>query len=313
MSDFSAFRTLMPADEIEPIVENHRLALLRVIAVFCAMFGLSLDAKLDKKLDQKLDVKLSSNLESNFDAELDENLELWPNQISRHLKSKILMVLRPAESAARRLIYALMRVRGIVNSAPIIAVKKCLKLKKTDKVQKPEKSDNYTPPFQLFDPRKRFDHPWIKRRLKVSKHPPRILFPMSDTFVFKPVILPAPRDPDNASPRAIIARLAALQNALTNLPNQANRMARLIALRENKAKDPKRFIETAPLRPGNPPGFRRDKRCVQPIDFLLHEVIWICQEAQKHQAKRNLLKPRRDETSSVFRNGLQHRAAHGAG
>ncbi|MDZ7824531.1 MAG: hypothetical protein U5K75_11175 [Ahrensia sp.] len=295
MSDFSAFRTLMPADEIEPIVETHRLALLRVIAVFCAMFGLSLDAKLDAKLDQKLDVKLSSNLESNFDAELDtkldENLELWPNQISRHLKSKILMVLRPAESAARRLIYALMRVRGIVNFAPIIAVKKAAKLKKMDKVQKPEKSVAYTPPFQLFDPRKRFDHPWIKRRLKVSKHPPRILFPMSDTFVFKPVILPAPRDPDNASPKAIICRLAALQNALTNLPNQANRMARLIALRTNKAKDPKRFIETAPLRPGNPPGFRRDKRCVQPIDFLLHEVIWICQEAQKHELAQNIEAP----------------------
>ena len=64
-------------------------------------------------------------------------------------------------------------------------------------------------------------------------------------------------------------RLAALKNALENLPHQARRLARALARRESiphlKLK--------MPLRPGRAPGLRKKRRLE--IDEILHQCDWL--------------------------------------
>ncbi|HUQ36760.1 MAG TPA: hypothetical protein VM144_10345, partial [Aestuariivirga sp.] len=109
------------------------------------------------------------------------------SRIPKPLHSAVLRVLRPAESAVRRLI--IIAARGlVVKVAPSRAMPKGQIIGKG--------GGSRLPAFQLYDTRK--DFPGLRQhRVKYAKHPPRIhVFPY-DTLV--PILRPAavpPPPPD---------------------------------------------------------------------------------------------------------------------
>ena len=185
------------------------------------------------------------------------------SRIPRSLHSAVLRVLRPAESAVRRLI--IIAARGVVVKAapsrPNPAGRTIAK-----------GGGNRLPSFQLFDTRNYFAelHP---RRIKYVKNPPRIhVFPYNSLVARPPVAAPVSSLSDGLVNGARLSRrLQALRAALDDLPGQARRMARWRVRRE-AMKSPK---FTSPLRPGPPPGYR--KRHIHPIDEILadcHALAW---------------------------------------
>ena len=196
--------------------------------------------------------------------------EATVGRIPHSLHSAVLLVLRPAESAVRRLI--VIAARGlVVKVAPSRPMPKGLKIGKGGT---PRSS------FQLFDTRK--DFPELRQhRIKYAKHPPRILFLGPDSRVDdlwpapQPVAEP-PRPPDGlVNAERLSRRLNALKSALEDLPRQARRLARWRVRRE-AAKAPK-FRSL--LRPGPPPGHR--KRPIHPTDEILADCHWLAWEALK--------------------------------
>ena len=187
-------------------------------------------------------------------------------RIPQPLHRAVLRVLRPAESAMRRLI--VIAARGVV-------------VKPTPSRPMPKgkvigKSGTPRSSFQLFDTRKNF--PELRQhRIKYAKHPPRILFLGDDSRVDAlwpaPPPVAAPVSPPDGLVNAerLARRLQALKLALDDLPGQARRMARWRVRRE-AMKSPK---FKSPLRPGPPPG--RRKRQIHPIDEILadcHALAW---------------------------------------
>ncbi len=180
----------------------------------------------------------------------------------------VLRVLRPAESALRRLI--VIAARGLVvklapsrpmPTGPIIG-----------------KSGNSRPAFQLFDPRKNFES---LRRRAFTRNPPRIHFFGNDPRVAalwpapQPVAVPAPPPDGLVNAVRLSRRLQALKLALDDLPRQAGRLARWRVRRE-AAKAPK---FKSPLRPGPPPGYRR--KPVHEVDEVLIECHGLACDAMK--------------------------------
>ena len=177
----------------------------------------------------------------------------------------VLRVLRPAESALRRLI--VVAARNIV-IAPVAS------RPKTAVAIKPSKRGISRPSFQLFDPQPRIVFP---RRRNPKRAVPRIHFFNTDgEFVtIGPPLRPAkpPARPKSAdgmvSAARVIRRLEALEAALQNIPRQAMRLVRW-RMREEKSENPS--FKT-PIRPGRPPGSRR--RAVHLVDELLDECQWL--------------------------------------
>jgi hypothetical protein len=179
----------------------------------------------------------------------------------------VLRVLRPAESAVRRLI--VIAARGlVVKVAPSRPIPKGHMI---GKVGAPRSSF-----FQLFDTRK--DFPELRQhRVKYAKHPPRILFFGDDSrldslwSVPEPTAAPAPPSDGLVDAERLNRRLQTLKLALDDLPRQARRMVRWRMRRENMPSP--KF--KSPLRPGPPPG--RRKRQIHPIDQILadcHALAW---------------------------------------
>jgi hypothetical protein len=182
--------------------------------------------------------------------------EVTVSRIPRPLHSAVLRVLRPAESALRRLI--VIAARGLVvkaralrpmSAGPFIGRRKHARVA-----------------FQLFDPRKTFARPQRRATVKIV---PRIHVFGGNSWMADRREAPAP---DPAPPRDglvdaghLARRLEALKMALDDLPRQAKRLARWRAKRET-AKAAK---FTSPLRPGHPPGYR--SRRVHDIDRVLAE------------------------------------------
>ncbi len=115
------------------------------------------------------------------------------------------------------------------------------------------------PAFALFDRRKSF----ISNGRRFAKGTPNIrFFDGYDAPVpVKAVAMPE----DLVSAARLNRRLAALRNALDDLPKQARRMARVEAKREAARSQTGKYIR--PMRPGKPPGHRDRKR--HPVDFVL--------------------------------------------
>jgi hypothetical protein len=206
-------------------IKRHSEALKGIVAALFAMLGLEGDASVER--------------------------------IAPRLYRAVLRVLRPAESAVRRLI--VMAARGVVvKVAPSRPMPKGLKIGKSSGTQ--------LPAFQLFDSRKYFAE-LSQRRRKYPKNPPRIhVFPYDSLRpVPQPVAAPAPPPDGLVNAERITRRLHALKLALEDLPRQARRLARWRVRREN-AKTP-RF--RSPLRPGQPPGQR--KKPVHEVDDILTE------------------------------------------
>ena len=192
-------------------------------------------------------------------------------RIPHRLHSAVLRVLRPAESAVRRLI--VVAARGlVVKVAPSRPMPKGYIIGKG--------SGPSSPAFKLCD--KRIFFPELgNRRVKYAKHPPRILFFGDDSRVDdlwpapQPIIKPAPPPDGLVNAERLSRRLQALKLALDDLPRQARRMARWRVRRE-AMKAPK---SKSPLRPGPPPG--RRKRQIHPIDEVLANCHWLAWEALK--------------------------------
>ncbi|MGE3831847.1 MAG: hypothetical protein AB7F76_12705 [Parvibaculaceae bacterium] len=190
------------------------------------------------------------------------------DRIPRALHSAVLRVLRPAESAVRRLI--VIAARGLVvkprpsrpmPAGPIIGRRK-----------------NTRASFRLFDPRKTFTSP---RRRAFAPVAPRIHVFTADPRVMALRPTPPPAADPALPPDGLVnstrlaTRLAALKLALDDLPRQARRLVRWRMKRE-KAKAPK---FTSPLRPGHPPGYRR--RPAHPVDKVLAECHALAFDAMR--------------------------------
>ncbi len=166
------------------------------------------------------------------------------------LHRKVLRILRPAESALRRLIIIMAKDVNVATRPPR-PMPPGLELS-------PTRATHLR--FQLFDARKRFG----KTQVPEPKGGPRILF-------FGPSqLIPSHQPPAkskaskaNNNAAALCRRFAALKLALETLPQQAKRLARW-RLRRKLMKNPK---FTSPLRPGTPPGHR--PRPSLPVDHLL--------------------------------------------
>ena len=192
------------------------------------------------------------------------------SRIQRSLHSAVVGVLRPAESAVRRLI--VIAARGlVVKVAPS---------RPMPKGQIIGKGGTPRSSFQLFDTRK--DFPELRQhRVKYAKYPPRIHFFGSDSTVADlwparpPVAAPAPPSDGLVNAERISRRLQVLKLALDDLPRQAKRLARWRQRRE--AIPSPKF--KSPLRPGPPPGHRR--KPVHEVDAVLAECHWLAWDAMK--------------------------------
>lgn len=193
------------------------------------------------------------------------------SRIPRSLHSAVLAVLRPAESAVRRLIVVAARnvVVKLAPSKPMLAGKKIGKGVMGSSV----------PAFQIFDPPKRMKPIRVR---KVRRTEPRVrfldwydprvaaLFPAP-----KPVIVPPPPPDGLASATRLHRRLQALKSALEDLPRQAKRLVRW----QQRRRAAPEFKSTSPLRPGRPPGYRR--KPIHEVEEVLAECDWLADWAMK--------------------------------
>jgi hypothetical protein len=207
--------------------------------------------------------------------------------LPRHLYRAILLLLRPAESAVRRLIIA--AARGIVVTLPPFRPRK-LKPKISDtvaamrrlglavtlsredfaryqaecKAAERRAARPHTLNLSLLDPMK---YPLrIRRRYTPAHAAPRILSLFSDTPYHRLPPPPSPTDPIGAA--KLMLRLEALGRALDDLPGQAQRFARwrarndAVDARVKEGLQPWRPRRIWPLRGGRPPGGRL--KCYDP-------------------------------------------------
>jgi hypothetical protein len=217
-------------------VERHREPLLRIVATLFAMIGLTEGSAVSR--------------------------------LSRPLYRGVLGVLRPAESAVRRLI--------IVAARDIVAKPSPKRPLPAGRVIASRGRGRTS--FQLFDPRKPLDTA-LGRRHAGSRLEPRIRFIDFDPRIAlfrerQPMAsAPAPEEKDvedgtvNATP--LCRRLAAIKLALEDLPRQARRFARWRA----RPIEERRPQLTTPLRVGRPPGHR--KRQTHEVDEILNECHWL--------------------------------------
>ncbi len=196
--------------------------------------------------------------------------------LPRHLYRSILQVLRPAESALRRLIIII--AYGLKVNPPLS--------KPFSARIAPSSNPNRLPAFCLVDPLKRFstqyvsvEDPWNAQlgqgyEAKSEGHNvtgkitalPRISVPGFYDPAIPTSIIPSLNDTIDA--KYIMRRLLALSRALENLPREARRLARWqarrpLVLSQNKP------ARVSPFRPGRPPGFRLRTR---------HEVHGVLRE-----------------------------------
>jgi hypothetical protein len=171
-----------------------------------------------------------------------------------HVYSAVMLVLRPAESAVRRLV--VIAARGLVvppraaRAAPVGLVVRAAEAR--------------MPAFQLIDPLKDFGADAFSN----DGWPPlRMSFPGS----FDPDLGAHPVSSAPVSAQHLCRRLNALRRALDDLPRQARRLARWRARRDIalKRKGPFRPFRVSPFRPGPPPGYR--KRKLHEVDEVLRE------------------------------------------
>ena len=222
--------------DLPQAIDLNKTALARIVAGLFALLGLTGDAALAR--------------------------------IPIELHRTIARVLRPAESAARRLIVVLARITNV--KAPPLRPRPAPAGIVRAGQGKPRLS------FQLFDPRQRFFRP--QRQPKTARPMPRISF-FGNGEVRTISLAPEPPPPREGKADGLensanlVRRLQALKAALDDLPRQAKRLVRTLARRQ---KSPQLKLKM-PLRPGRAPGFRR--RPILEIDSVLHQCDWLAREA----------------------------------
>ena len=216
-------------------IERHRQPLLGIVAALYAMIGFAGGGTVER--------------------------------LRRPLYRAVLDVLRPAESAVRRLI--VVAARGLVAGPPAprcAAAKPAIPRKGRTRVC-----------FRLFDRRARHHGGggWASAggrgtepHIRVFGSDPRIAL-----FRRPAPAAPEPLRDDSVSAVRLCRRLVAISRALEDLPRQARRYARWRAkpLAERRPK------LVAALRPGPPPGLRRKAR--HEVHAILSECSWLAHTA----------------------------------
>ena len=170
--------------------------------------------------------------------------------LPRATLAAVMLVLRPAESAVRRLI--VIAAHGLaVKPRPLAGqVPSCAGRRGAFPIRA----------FQLFDPPKSFD--------------PEAIWdapPVYESWYGAGAVIDAPAAAPDDTPvnaAAIGQRLNALMRALDDLPRQARRLARWQMKRDALLKA-HRQTRLSPMRPGLPPGWR--ERSCHEIDPVLRE------------------------------------------
>jgi hypothetical protein len=190
--------------------------------------------------------------------------------LPRHMYRALLITLRPAESAVRRLI--IIAARGLVvklsASRAFRAFPAGLSL---------SKDGERIPAFCLIDPLKRFapeDFEWAKEWKKVQILP-RISVPGVIDPVFQDRFIPMKDDPIECA--ALRRRLRAIKDALDNLPRHARRLARWKARGELALQSAAKPRRLSPFRPGLAPGLHRHEP--REIDAILGDCHYFAVEA----------------------------------
>jgi hypothetical protein len=189
--------------------------------------------------------------------------------ILRAVRNAALALLRPAESACRRLI--VIAARGlVVKPLPPRPFIPPVKAATGDN----SSAGTRTPAFRLTDRAKRYRPVFVPQTPKAV---PRIRSLWRSPFEriappSPPPVKPAPSTHVEAT--RLLRRLAALESALANLPRQARRFARWRA----RQRDPHHGLRPrSPLRIGAPPGHRHTRP--RAIDGVLAECNLLAHEA----------------------------------
>lgn len=175
--------------------------------------------------------------------------------LPRHIHSAVLRVLRPAESALRRLIVIEARDLRVAPPAPPV------ERVGPAKIRGARGHDVRACGFAIIEPLQKvgFAKPPVPKG-----QGPRISFFDGFDPVRETPSVPLPDDPVDAT--RLCGRLMAARRALDSLPKQALRLARWQARRDaGMLKSPR----TRALRPGRPPGHRA--RHKHPVDQLLSD------------------------------------------
>ena len=204
-------------------------------------------------------------------------------RLSRPLYRLVLGILRPAESAVRRLIIVAAR-DIVVEPAPKRAFPAGRVISR-----KGQGKHKRGASFKLFDPRKDFDGgkgrrhkgPRVEPRIHVFDFDPRIpLFLRAQPAAPAPAPTPAPEKDDTVNAGPLCRRLVALMRALEDLQGQAKRLARWRA----RPVAERRPHLTSPIRVGRPPGFR--KRQTHEVDEILMECHWLARNVPALRLRR---------------------------
>ena len=204
-------------------------------------------------------------------------------RLSKPLYRFVLSILRPAESAVRRLIVVAARNIVVEPREPRPA-KPRTKTSSNGKGQAEGKGESKSKRkrrwlFRLFDPPKRF-RKFFSRRPKRPQVEPRVHFfgydPRIPEFLRGQPAPPAPVleektivDDGTVNAQHLCRRLFAIVDALQDIPRQAMRLARWQAQPVEERRPPR----SSPLRSGRPPGFRQ--RPKDEVDEILKECHWL--------------------------------------
>jgi hypothetical protein len=209
--------------------ERHRAALMRLLAVIFVYAGLADDtgsAAADSGRARRA---------------IEASREAWT--LPRRIVRMLLPLLRPVEAATRRLIVVLASSLPVRESRAANSGRPATQPVQGGGPARPSSdgrthaADARPPLFALTDREKRYE--WFfsgKPRGAGWKGPP-----------------PAMPGDDELPAAGLLRRIAALANALDDLPAQAGRLARW-RLRRIQARAAGRHIALSPLRAGSPPG-----------------------------------------------------------
>ncbi len=190
------------------------------------------------------------------------------SKLPRSIYAAVMFVLRPAESALRRLI--VIAARGLVL---------------TPRAQRPlpaglpafsDPAALRVPAFSLFDPLKHFSPDDFDQNASTVQRIGFFSF-YGEEFAHSAAAIASPQEPVDAA--SLFLRLHSLKRALSDLNGQARRLARWRARRDLalKRKGPFRPMRMSACRPGLPPGYRKNE--VHAVDHVLRECHYFAREA----------------------------------
>ncbi len=174
--------------------------------------------------------------------------------LPHHLYAAILMILRPAESALRRLI--VIAARGLIlkprGASQLLPNFRSFAATNASRI----------PSFALLDPLKHF----LLEDFNQNANPRTSFSSSWNPTDFTPSFS-QPDEPINAA--QLFSRMRALRAALSDLPKQARRLARWQARRDELLKSKSKPTRISIFRPGLPPGWRQ--RRIHEVDEILRE------------------------------------------